>query len=274
MEKLFSSCPKLVYLSVRIVSVIAAFNFKVSAPELKQLKIISYCPGPQFYVDAPKLENLDLFCSFPQPNFFLENAKYLVTAAVVLKKNYKLFLIRHAFPNSLNMLLAQISEVKYLSLSAPIPVDCCFPAFGNLTKLELVLDHYDYWKLLTVVLQKVPNLEYLSLEEKGIGDHEWSFNLPEVVPSCLSSHLKSIYMRKFKGRRSEMKMAEYLLKNGYLLNRFTICYTGVLDKKEELRKELFMFRRAITCSILFLMSEDFLQGQKAYVDGFKTTLFD
>ncbi|XP_061999455.1 F-box/LRR-repeat protein At3g26922-like [Rosa rugosa] len=63
MEKLFSFCPKLVNLRVHILGV-AAFNFKVSAPELKRLKIVSdNTPGPQLYVDAPKLENLDLLYS-------------------------------------------------------------------------------------------------------------------------------------------------------------------------------------------------------------------
>ncbi|KAM5556004.1 F-box/LRR-repeat protein [Rosa sericea] len=252
MEKLFSFCPKLDHLRVLILGS-AAFNFKVSALELKQLEIISYStPGTQLYVDAPKLENLDLVCSFPKPHLFLENAKSLVRATIVLIENEELVEEEHtSFPNRLNMLLAQISEVKYLSLSAPIPVGCCFPAFGNLTKLELVLYGCDYWKLLPVVLQKAPNLEYLDLKDKTEGDYECSCNLPEVVPLCLSSHLKSISIWAFKGRRFEMKVAEYLLKNGYHLNRFTISYTGVLDKKEELRKELFMFQRAITCSILF-----------------------
>lgn len=43
--------------------------------------------------------------------------------------------------------------------------DCCLPAFGNLTELELVFCDGDYWKFLAVLLQKAPNLEYLDLED-------------------------------------------------------------------------------------------------------------
>lgn len=84
-----------------------------------------------------------------------------------------------------------------------------------------------------------------------------------MVPICLSSHLKKILIRGFKGRKCDMKVAKYLLENGYHLNEFTIicCHTNLLDKKEELHKELCMFQKAKSCSIYF--DEDVLKGQKA-----------
>ncbi|KAL6128392.1 hypothetical protein ACLB2K_071747 [Fragaria x ananassa] len=218
MEKLLSSCPKLVHLGVSI-SGFAAFNLKVSAPELKWLKIMSLLQRSQlitFCVDAPKLEDLYLFGLYRLPNLFLENAKSLVRARMCKLSVEE----QPSCPNRPNMLLAQISGVKYLSLLARI-----------LVKTE--------------------------------GDYESSCSLPEVVPICLSSHLKKIFIRGFKGRKCDMKVAKYLLENGYHLNEFTIiCFhTILLDKKEELHKELCMFQKAKSCSIYF--DEDVLKGQKA-----------
>ncbi|XP_050387409.1 putative F-box/FBD/LRR-repeat protein At3g49480 [Argentina anserina] len=208
-EKIFSSCPKLVYLrihsSASLFSVIAAFNLK--------------------------------------PNLVLDNTKsLLVRASILFEINDNLVEERQAsLPNLPNMLLlAQISEVKDLYLTAPLLMDCCLPAFGYLTKLELVLYGCDYWKCPSAVLQKAPNLEYLFFfRDKTEGDNECLCDLPAVVPICLSSHLKNIFIWGFKGRKCDIKVADYMLKNSYHLNTFTIIYynTGALDKKE-LHKEL------------------------------------
>ncbi|KAL6123875.1 hypothetical protein ACLB2K_076392 [Fragaria x ananassa] len=77
MENLLSSCPKLVHLGVSI-SGFAAFNLKVSAPELMWLKIMSLLQRSQlitFCVDAPKLEDLYLFGLYRLPNFFFGECK-------------------------------------------------------------------------------------------------------------------------------------------------------------------------------------------------------
>lgn len=60
------------------------------------------------------------------------------------------------------------------------------------------------------------------------------------MPTCLSSHLKSISISGFKGWPVEMKMAKYLLKNGRFLNKMTI-YTDILYAVQDLYEEFSMF---------------------------------
>lgn len=81
---------------------------------------------------------------------------------------------------------------------------------------------------------------------------ELPWNPPEVVPICLSSHLKTISIKGFKARRVEMELAKYLLNSGYVLNKMTL-YTGFLfTDAEELYKEVFMFHRATNCQVKFI----------------------
>lgn len=83
-------------------------------------------------------------------------------------------------------------------------------------------------------------------------DSVLQWNPPKDVPICLSSHLKTISIRGFKGRRIEMEMAKYLLKNGHRLNKMTI-YTGFLyTEAEDLYREFLMFHRAATCQVEFI----------------------
>lgn len=61
------------------------------------------------------------------------------------------------------------------------------------------------------------------------------------VPICLSSRLKTICIRGFKGRPDEMEEAKYLLKHGEVLNNL-INYTHdfPVEHMMELRQEISM----------------------------------
>ncbi|KAH0986481.1 hypothetical protein GBA52_013658 [Prunus armeniaca] len=107
----------------------------------------------------------------------------------------------------------------------------CLPAFDNLSELKLVLHDCYHWDLLTELLKRSPNLEYLVVEHKEdiscfedykmhenylkyvlYSEHRW--RKPESVPVCLISHLKTITIRGYKGYPHEKKVAKYLLKKG------------------------------------------------------------
>lgn len=256
MENLFSQCPVLEDLTLDLDET-RLKNLNICAPKLKRLRVdmitnifVNY--SCNLFVNAPELENLHLHID-DLLNCPLENAKSIVEADIAVlfceeKEGPALF-------NPVNALLTQISRVKYLSLSAPCFEACDLPAFDSLNKLKLALHCYN-WEFLGVILKISPNLEdlvldYETLSFKECREHQW--NPPEFVPICLSSHLKTISIKAFKGGRVEMEVAEYLLKNGRSLNKMTILTGGVLYTEEkELYKEFLMFQRGSTaCQVEF-----------------------
>lgn len=121
------------------------------------------------------------------------------------------------------------------------------PAFDNLNQLRLDLWDCNYWELLAEFLQNAPNLKFFVLDNrtklgKEYSEHHW--NPPKDVPTCLSSHLKSISISGFKGLLVEMKMAKYLLKNGRFLNKMTI-YTDFFYAAQNLYEEFSMFHTTV-----------------------------
>ncbi|KAM1803670.1 hypothetical protein ACFX11_029945 [Malus domestica] len=230
MEKLFSCCPVLEYLSIHLsVDTGVIHKINASAPQLKTLEIPlddDYENENIFYIDAPQLANFHLkgadlsSCS-------LKNAKSIVNASVAFK--YLARNLSPLFPVRACSLLAGISKVKYLSLSAYSLEARCLPFLVNLTKLKLVLRDSKYWKLLAGLLYRARNLEDLALEDETYSG-EYS-----------------------EGLLVEREAAKYLLRNGHLLNKMTI-YTDrhLICKKEELLKEFLMFHRAMTCQVEFI----------------------
>lgn len=137
-------------------------------------------------------------------------------------------------------LLAGLSGVKDLYIRSATFETCTVPAFDNLKKLELVLDSYG--ELVTQFLKRSPNLEHLILELDN-KYFRWvkSFIPPEFVPVCLSSHLKTIYIRRFHGWWVELEVLNYLLGYGQVLDELIISSRPTLGhtKEESLYKELF-----------------------------------
>ncbi|XP_062014045.1 F-box/FBD/LRR-repeat protein At5g56420-like [Rosa rugosa] len=250
------------------------FNLKVSTPELKTLKLSmereerrnyemerdygGTLKQNHFCVDAPKLENLDLV-QIPLSNYILENPKSVVNASIAFKSLAEEW---SSFPDLAFQLLTGISNVKCLSLSDHPFEASNLPVFGNLNQLKLVLRNCSSWEFLAALLHRTPNLEDLDLVledellfyaqrtggEKDYPELQWT--PPELVPNCLSSHLKTISIRGFKGLQFEMKVVKYMLLNGCHLNKMTI-YTSMLEKEEEYCRDLLSFQRVMTCQVEF-----------------------
>ncbi|XP_004295674.1 PREDICTED: putative F-box/FBD/LRR-repeat protein At4g13965 [Fragaria vesca subsp. vesca] len=264
MQKFFSHFPVLEELNIYAYPCFYnVFNIKVSAPELKTLRISldyfshNYMRPNNIFINAPKLENLEVTDGV-LTNYSLESTRCPERTKIVysnrrLNNDYWFiqdkddvfedeaprFTIRAA------ALLEKVQNVKCLSLeSRPKCLEaCCVPALEYLVKLELaLLDCYN-WELLTELLKRSPKLEYLGLEHKKTSFHESlerEWNPPESVPICLASSLKTICVNGFKGRRYEMEVAKYLLNHGEVLNTMTIstkdqfgCQDGRPYKTEE-----------------------------------------
>ncbi|KAL6203114.1 hypothetical protein ACLB2K_026817 [Fragaria x ananassa] len=106
------------------------------------------------------------------------------------------------------------------------------------------------------LLSGISNVKSLSLSDQPFegtegekDDPELQWTPPELVPDCLSSNLKTISRRGFKGLQVESQVAEYMLLNGCHLNKMTI-YTCI-SEEEESCKDLLTFKRAMTCQLEF-----------------------
>lgn len=322
MEKLFSYFPLLEDLTIEGEMLCdIRCNFKLSVPKLKTLRINVDSVGTSeepyeyyFSINAPKLESLDLKLDI-LPSILLENAKSLVKA--VVNFYYHEAFLHADFCNRATTVLAAISNVEYLSLSAHLLDASCLPAFDNLIHLKLVLHDCYHWELLAELLKRSPNLECLVLEHKQdmycidsedeeksedeensedeeksedeaksedkansedesnsedkgnsedaenskneetsedeeYSEHPW-WNEEEFAPVCLLSHLKTISIMGFKGRQDEKEVAKYLLKNGEVLKKMTICMGVFTYSKEEFYKEFALFQRGSrTCRVKFM----------------------
>ncbi|PRQ30783.1 putative F-box domain, FBD domain, leucine-rich repeat domain, L domain-containing protein [Rosa chinensis] len=281
MEKLFSCCPALEYLSIRATIGDEVLNFKVSAPELKTFKVDLFNAykdeneyhsededeAPEcidvynFFINAPKLETIDIHTDILS-NFFFENAASLMKANINLTVHDSSE--RRTFANCATALLAAVSNVKDLSLSAHCFKACYLPAFGNLSKLKLVFqDCHHLELLLPEFLIRSPKLESLIIDhfEYACGEHtnncRWS--QPKKVPNCLLSQLKTISLRGLRGAPDEMKMAKYLLMTGKVLETVTVSTTSDRDllsvyaTEKELQKTLCTFQKGSkTCVVKFV----------------------
>ncbi|KAB2605518.1 F-box/LRR-repeat protein [Pyrus ussuriensis x Pyrus communis] len=220
---LFSCCPAVEDLTIHGDVGPRVLNFKISATELKKLRIRLRDVAligvvNNFSVSAPKLETLDV-TEDVLSNYNLESSKSLVKASVNLY--HHVACLHREFSNLSAKLLAGISKVKCLCLSAHSLKEECTTYSDN--------------------------------EEEEYSDiflgPEW--NTPKTVPICVSTHLKTITVMGFKGYYDEMAVTKYLLENGKVLNK-VIIYTGNLFRLDKLDKEFMMFQMGSrTCQVEF-----------------------
>ncbi|KAM5586502.1 F-box/LRR-repeat protein [Rosa sericea] len=257
LKNLFTRCPMLEELSIHGFSDCArVYDICVCAPELKTLRIKVSDPYKNCYfvINAPKLEYIDIK-SAALSNYYLKNSNGLFNASIVFEEHLEdEYQLCH-----LADLLSQRTNVNHLSLEIH---DHCLQAwyhpfdFGNVNQMKLVLHDCYYWEVLAVLLTKSPKLVDLALEHRIKSHDEYSlpqWKQPESVPACLLRNLSTITIKGFRGHQVEMDVAQYMLKNGHVLNNMTI-YTGHLCKKEkELYKKFLMFeRRSMTCKVEFI----------------------
>ncbi|KAM2718874.1 hypothetical protein EV1_030739 [Malus domestica] len=76
---------------------------------------------------------------------------------------------------------------------------------------------------------------------RDYADSDLPWNPPEFVPICLTSHIKAISMRAFRGNPDDqIEVPKYLLENGQVLQNMTIYTAGqsLFSFKLELKPKL------------------------------------
>ncbi|XP_031269812.1 LOW QUALITY PROTEIN: putative F-box/FBD/LRR-repeat protein At1g66290 [Pistacia vera] len=150
-------------------------------------------------------------------------------------------------------LFREISQVQILTLSAITMFTIRFALhqnlspFPNLIELSLNVEHCEDWQFLPVLLNNLPNLRSLNLQKNTLCDHERDYDWcsPESVPQCLLSTLMYVYFQGLNMREDELKMIEFLLKNGEVLKQLTVMPIHLaLEDAEVLANRLVMLPRA------------------------------
>ncbi|PRQ30791.1 putative FBD domain, leucine-rich repeat domain, L domain-containing protein [Rosa chinensis] len=246
MVKLFSSCPVLEDLTIDGHLTWSVSVLEIAAPALKTLSICCniWYPGGQYNysINCPKLEKFVLKGNV-LANFYLGQAESLVKANIELLCHFSK---KESGFSLVTALLAGVSNVNFLCFSAHCFEVGSLPAFGNLSKLRLVLYKCFPWELLTELLSRSPHLQYLVLEHSYGADSEpyegpkprW--RAPELVPSCLESNLETIYIEGFKGQLNTMEVAKYFLRNYEVLKKLTLSSDPLCEEMQALHKKLLM----------------------------------
>ncbi|XP_062011805.1 F-box/LRR-repeat protein At4g14103-like [Rosa rugosa] len=166
MRELFSNCPILEDLTVDgLLLYGVSLNLNISVPSLKTLRIWFDKDGDDngassYFINCPKLENLDVTEEFSS-TYCWGKAKSLVKASICLPQHCS-----NGQPSfyRVKSLLAGISSVTDLCLSAHCFEVGSLPAYENLRRLKLVIQDCFCWELLTKLLKRSPILESLVLE--------------------------------------------------------------------------------------------------------------
>ncbi|XP_058753683.1 F-box/FBD/LRR-repeat protein At3g26920-like [Vicia villosa] len=130
--------------------------------------------------------------------------------------------------------------------------------FYNLTQMELVFNVQERWgakwEWILKILQQSPNLQHLIIHEKrenenGINDKKWED--PKIVPECVLSRLRTCLLRSCRGTKSEVKFAEYVMRNSKVLVTMTIhCFAFIgINKMDEILQKLSVCPKS--CKLIF-----------------------
>ncbi|KAJ0103659.1 hypothetical protein Patl1_04970 [Pistacia atlantica] len=229
-----------------------AVNLNIVAPVLKKLNIfLESHIGDQIVIDAPECKYI---CLQFTAKLVVKSLSSVIDAYICLgncfgrpgghKPDYSEYVYQ---------LFREISQVQILTLSAITMFTIRFALhqnlspFPNLIELSLNVEHCEDWQFLPVLLNNLPNLRSLNLQKNTLCDHERDYDWcsPESVPQCLLSTLMYVYFQGLNMREDELKMIEFLLKNGEVLKQLTVMPIHLaLEDAEVLANRLVMLPRA------------------------------
>ncbi|XP_057446548.1 FBD-associated F-box protein At4g10400-like [Lotus japonicus] len=116
-----------------------------------------------------------------------------------------------------------------------------FSMFHNLTRLELSYLHcYNDGYQVVEFLMNCPKLQVLVINQphyekcacdgiEEVGDLQY----PSSVPECILLHLISCCLNDYRGNKGEFQFARYILQNGRLLERMTICSDSTVNRQRK-----------------------------------------
>ncbi|EYU33521.1 hypothetical protein MIMGU_mgv1a018685mg [Erythranthe guttata] len=143
--------------------------------------------------------------------------------------------------------------VKYLKISDSFSEHIKCGVLNSLTKADINLindeNKPDYFLYSRSLLELIDRFRNFCEEIQG-----WMEPL-QKVPTCLLSHLKIINVVNIKGKKHELEIIKYLLRNAKVLERMEISYPGSLGSNEEnnMLKKISLFQRGSgACKVAFV----------------------
>ncbi|XP_057434681.1 F-box/FBD/LRR-repeat protein At4g26340-like [Lotus japonicus] len=133
--------------------------------------------------------------------------------------------------------------------------------FHNLTHVEIVYANFNEdWFEVVEFLTHCPKLQTLVISqpkfhEYGLGEYEVGFGqYPLHVPKCILRHLKECYLNDYRGTKGEFQFARYIMRNGRVLKRMSICSSTAEKQRRKLKnltKLSSCMRRSSSCKLFF-----------------------
>ncbi|KAJ0435479.1 putative F-box domain, FBD domain, leucine-rich repeat domain superfamily [Helianthus annuus] len=219
---LIHGCPVIENLSLEVKDCGDEKLFKYNIPTLKRLKLTyAYVINDvknTVVLNVPNLEYL-FVGGVLYSSFVMEDLSSLIEASVSIRETTDCSLLVD--------LLKGISGVQSLSLQY-FPHRQHLPVFSNTKHLELK----DLWepKLIPKLLNRFPRLEHLCIEKPK----ECLWRDPKWVPACIRTSLTTLKFSKCNGRKYDMELLKYLLRNAEVLKTVTITWEDL--HKEEKRR--------------------------------------
>ncbi|KAA3468135.1 F-box protein [Gossypium australe] len=217
-KSLLSGCTSLEDLVIEKFLMSNISNFSISHHLLKRLTLLYTYQSDYGWItiDAPNLVYLE-YDDELVAGYSMQNLQSLVKADIDISNSLEV---------DGSTFFGGICNVRSLILSD--------------TSLEIhcsndLRPYYDQWeKGLETLLSSLPELEKLEFNQEAL------ISLPEKVPSCLLSKLKSIKISDFTDERDCIGKAKYFLKNGRALEKFTIrtALRYSEDRKSKISKVL------------------------------------
>ncbi|XP_017245705.1 probable FBD-associated F-box protein At1g32375 [Daucus carota subsp. sativus] len=204
-------------------------------------------------IDTPALETLR-FGDSTWANLSIEGSWLsLGTAHISVESVASVFKLLHKF---CNVKFLTLTDKKLMVLNRIS--DLNLPILPSLIELELRVNRWTCWTVLPKILGSSPNLQSLELSYEvnlkidGEDSYRELWSSPRLVPTCLSSNLKTIQIGIFNETKQEFSLVQYLLLHGRALREMSLyCSIDCSEwKKFRIRKKLLKFHRGSkTCKI-------------------------
>ncbi|XP_019094774.1 PREDICTED: F-box/FBD/LRR-repeat protein At4g26340-like isoform X1 [Camelina sativa] len=249
LPKLLSGCPNLELLKVMVEEEDQRVeDITVEVPCLRLLELWDARNGSKGgvqVIEAPRLEYLKIVDDAVYDSRRIQNMPSLMAAHVDITQG-----VTHRFLRSLAS-----TRRLYLCVSLLSEVPSMIIHFHRLVHLELNTCAQGWWELLTQMLQSSPKLASLKLTDK----HELEIPSEETPdcwkrPSSVPKSLETFAWSGYKGRRGDIEVATFVIKNATRLKTATFSPECIgLEAKDRMLKDLVSVSRlsSVSCQLLF-----------------------
>ncbi|CAI9100363.1 OLC1v1037343C1 [Oldenlandia corymbosa var. corymbosa] len=257
-ELLLNECPVLEHLTLArcVIEPVQAFRIRFGSLKNLVLRFCIFHPDTIVVIDTPLLECLYKYgCS--DVNFsFISKFERINRLALLLG------VLDDEGPNDLKIagLINACSEVENLNLFGPttevlhhLPLP--LPNFCNLKTLLLNVVGVAGWNFFGRLLKNASKVESVWIDSKSDmvdGCFVCFQKSANGIPHCLTSSMKMVEIRAFKGHEDEIKFIEYLLENGKVLEKVVFDCDFDWKKNSDVFKRIFEAEvKSETCKIVF-----------------------